>query len=120
MANAVTLKKEVDAWSQELPPTYQRCRDKGHDMEGRQARKAGTGFWRRLVCTRCQFEYQEDLDRQGRVIDKYGAKYPDGYLAPKGILSLADRGDVKAAVRLVSLKRLVNETRHIQAVAEAS
>lgn len=107
----------MDDWSKELPPSYQRCRDKGHDMEGRQARKAGRGFWRLMKCTRCTYEYQEDLDHRGRVTGQYGFHYPDGYLAPKGVMEYADRGDVKAAVRLVAVRQLVRTSSPIRAAA---
>lgn len=96
---------DVEKLAEALTDQYLHCRDFGHQWRMANAKREGNIRTRTMFCPSCKYQKYQTLDSHGLVIEEK-PDYPEGYLI-KGLGRIV--GDVKGALRLASVDRLIEK-----------
>ncbi|GCD96927.1 hypothetical protein [Embleya hyalina] len=92
----------VRSYAAEIPVSWLRCRELGHNWGPHSARVIEDGgFDRVLRCRRCPTKRYQVLDAFGRIVSNT-YDYPDGYRMPPGRGRIT--GDGRGVLRVVSIR----------------
>jgi hypothetical protein len=101
----------VQAYAADIPSTWLRCRELGHNWGPHRASiNEDGGFDRTLLCRRCKSKRHQVLDSSGAVLQN-AYEYPDGYQMAPGQGRISSDG--KGVFRLASIQQTLEaqETR---------